>query len=132
VPNEVSKPAKEPAHQIDIRKESGYLHVILRGRRTPETIKAMAEAIYAACTEHECFKVLADTRELIGRLSVVDQYYIPSQIPNDPAARRIRLAAIDLEKDRKIWTFFETVFRNAGYKVKIFTDPDEAINWLTK
>ena len=132
MPDETAQPSEAGTHQIEIRKEPGYLHVILRGQRTPETVKAMAEAIYNSCKEHGCFKVLADSRELKGQLGVVDLYYIPSEIPNDPMARRIRLASLDLEENREAWAFFETVFRNAGYQLKIFTDPDDAIRWLTK
>jgi hypothetical protein len=40
--------------------------------------------------------------------------------------------AILVSKDMEDYAFFETTSVNRGHRVKIFQDPDEAIDWLRR
>lgn len=122
---------EKATYEFEVRPEADYLHITITGFRTAATISAIAKDIYDTCIKHQCFKVLVDTRRMTGRLSVLDQYYVPSyRVPKNPRAKTIQLAVIDDESERHKWSFFETVTRNLGYKLRIITDIDAAVNWL--
>jgi hypothetical protein len=133
VPDDTSHRSGKATCNIRIQPESGYVHLFVEGERTVDTVRRIAREIYAACIKHDCLRALVDVTRMTGQLSIVDQYYLPADdVPKDPVAKRIRVAVIDDEQDRKAWSFFETVVRNAGYKFKIFTDRGAALQWITE
>jgi len=77
---------------------------------------------------HQCSRLLVDIRGIEGRLSILDTFSIVS---NYSSSQGMRTAIIDLPENRSWFEFYETVCTNRGYHHKVFTDPEEAVRWLT-
>jgi len=100
------------------------------GEVTLPDAKRIAAAAHAAVQEHACRRILVDAREAVVRLSLLDLYELGE------SASRLMLGAVDgvalvvpaesLQPDR----FFERVCQNRGLKLQVFTDLDEAVQWL--
>jgi hypothetical protein len=119
-------------YKLDIRKADAYLHVCATGRRTRQTVAAVAKEILIACVDHGADKVLVDVRGLEGQLSIFDTRSIP--IDDFPEIRRagVLTKAVIVDAEERKWRhrFFESVARRRGYNVRIFTDCDSAVMWL--
>jgi hypothetical protein len=77
-----------------------------------------------------CERILEDLRGAELMLSMVDLYFasqMPSEVGIPPA---IKSAIVVAEEDRRKYSFLETVARNRGRIVGVFSDPDEASRWL--
>ena len=115
-------------HGLSVKEESGILHIHVTGDRTLDVAFTVVSDMAAACIEHQCKKVLVDTRDMTGRLETMEQYDFPKEVPEE--FKKIKIAAIDTEEDKNIWRFFETSARNHGYNMRTFTDVDAAKKWL--
>jgi hypothetical protein len=83
----------------------------------------------AACRDRGCTRVLFDCRLMSGKVTVTDRFEIgkhaASTIP-----RPVRIAVLGPVEEISRYRFFETVARNRGLMVTVFSDLDEAIQWL--
>ena len=96
-----------------------------------KTAALYAEAITDTASKHDCTRFLNDMRQAELALSTSEIFRIRDMLDTagvDSSWKRAIVAARDLEDYR----FFETVALNRGYGVRIFTDPIQAMSWLTK
>ena len=109
-----------------------HLKFIARGARTREAVASIAEEIVAKCTSQQVSRVLVDVRNLEGRLSITDSFML--FIHEFPQLRKqgvVKKAAIvDQKSNQERLHFFETIARNRGFKIRTFTDAEEAACWL--
>lgn len=75
-------------------------------------------------------KILADLRDLHGRLSAGKTYYLLRDLPVWPVPAGIRTAILEAKDNRGYAQFLETTAVNAGIALKCFTDEREAMDWL--
>lgn len=117
---------------LEYEEKGGILHVCAIGKRTREAIIRFVPDIYAACAEKKLSKVLLDIRGLEGRLPIREDYDIPSRF--FPTVRNLnvinRAALVDLKEFERDDAFFETVAVNRGFNLRIFSNSDEALQWL--
>jgi len=119
------------SHNLDIREEQGYLHVRATGTRTLETVAEMAVEILKACIDRKIASVLVDVSDLEGRLSTIEAYEIPTSVfPKLRGLGLKRAAVVDRAEFQDDRPFFETVARNQGFNLYIFTDVDKAVAML--
>ncbi len=100
------------------------------GELQASELPGFAADMVALLDKHNCARVLNDVREVDLRLSTVDFYKVPSLVQKaglKPTVKR----AIVFAKDAKDYGFFETVSVNRGQFVRVFTDFDKAVTWLT-
>jgi hypothetical protein len=89
----------------------------------------VAEVIRAVSTS-DCKRVLIDLRESELALSMTELYSASRIASAAGVPESIKRAVVVAEKDSVAYDFFETVLRNIGKGVRVFTDPDEANRWL--
>jgi hypothetical protein len=120
------------AYDLRIEVESDVLWVTATGTRSPQTILAMSQDIFAACLEKNLKKVLIDVLALKGRLSIMDAYDIPTKHFSEIRDRNVisRRAIVDLKEFEDSYRFFENVAVNRRFVLRIFSDTNEAIAWL--
>ncbi len=117
------------SYEVKIKKD--YLAFELRGERSRKTNAQVAKAIRDACDQYNCRRVLVDAVPLEKRLGILDAHAGPTtDFPKDVASKRIKVAVLDRREYKDSFRFFETVARNAGYFLRIFTDRKTAISWL--
>lgn len=121
------------SYYLDVEKKDGVLWVKATGTRSFENVLAISKDIMAACTEHEVKKVLLDVRALKGRLSTMESYEIPDKYFPKIRDRSVvdRTAIVDWKEADGRAPFFELVAENRGFMIRIFSDTDQAIEWLT-
>ncbi|MDB4444042.1 hypothetical protein N9174_01735 [bacterium] len=122
------------SYDLTIEKKGDVLWVTATGTRSLETVLAMSKDILAACVEEKVTKVLTDVRGLEGRLSTLDAYKLADQHFPKIQDRSVvtHNALVDLKEFEHNYRFFEDVAVNRGFTLRIFSDPDEAVEWLKK
>ena len=119
-------------YDLSIRKTRDVLQVHVTGKRTLETVSAMAREILEACLREGKPKVLVDVRELAGRLPEEDAYTMAAWRFPELGRRRVLSAAaiVDMAEYEDQFRYFENVARNRGFNLHIFGDVDSAMKWL--
>jgi hypothetical protein len=122
------------SYELTIKKREDVLWVKATGTRSLQTVLAMSEDIFTACIEQNTTKVLVDVRALEGRLETMEAYQIPDKHFPKMRDRSVitRAAIVDLEEFRNIYKFFENVAVNRGFALRVFSDLDEALEWLNE
>jgi len=104
-------------------KTSGELNI-------KETEKIRKES-YLIKEKYNANKFLLDHTEIkSGGLKIWDLYNLPQKYSAEGYPRNSQLAVLVNESYKETFDFYETVSVNNGYKIKVFTNKNEAINWL--
>jgi hypothetical protein len=128
------KKAPIVTYQVDIKAEEEYLHTVVSGIRNRQNVMAVTTDVLKACREHNINKALIDVRQLKGRLSVIDSFFIAAkEFANIRKYNIINKAVIvDNKENEERYRFFENVAVNRGYNIRFFSDSDIALEWLLK
>lgn len=121
----------QPPPQLTLKVEEGYMMARATGLRTRDVVSSLVAEIAKAAIENQCGKVLIDVRELEGWLGVFDNYNLVTKDFQQLRGKGIVKAAIvdrPLPKSRE-W-FLEIVSHNRGYNLRIFENPEAALEWL--
>jgi hypothetical protein len=94
-----------------------------------KVLDAFAVEVLNLISKHDCKRFLNDLRNAKLDLSTIDLYRLPEMLNSVGIPRTLKRAII-VSTDLKDYAFFETTSVNRGHRVKIFMDPDEAIDWL--
>jgi hypothetical protein len=112
--------------------EKKLIHIQNVGKLTPDDYRAGAREALRLSREHGVSRCLIDDSALDNQVGTTDLYTLPDFYESIGIPKTIKAAVLISEQTPKISdiAFFETVCRNRGYDVKLFTSPDEAIAWL--
>jgi hypothetical protein len=111
-------------------KEPDFLHVRVTGERIRKILFDIAVEIIETAVENQYTKVLVDISQLTGQLNTIDSYDLGTKdLPKLRQAIRMKIAIRDTRISENL-QFFETVCRNIGLNIRVFTDTDEAGRWL--
>ncbi|MBD3391161.1 MAG: hypothetical protein GF418_03805 [Chitinivibrionales bacterium] len=121
-----------PVYNENIRCEDGVVCVQLSGTFPREMIqsdKNLFTPLADACAAHDSTKALVDARDLRADLATTGLF----QAGSDAAQlmrRGIRIALV--ARKEMLDPFFKKVSSNRGGDVGVFTDIDEARQWLSR
>ncbi|MFW9875330.1 MAG: STAS/SEC14 domain-containing protein [Candidatus Thorarchaeota archaeon] len=119
------------SYELRVKKENDFLNIHIKGKRDLESIKKATSEILKKCVENKCSRVLIDVREFKNRIGTMEIFMLASsELPKIIKGKLEQVAIIDQKGFEDKIKFFEDVARNRGYYVKIFTEYDEAINWI--
>jgi hypothetical protein len=120
------------SYDLTMEKVGDVLHVKAVGTRTMDVIMAMSKDIMEACARHGTPKALIDVRAMEGHLPTLNAYDIPKTFFQKIRDRSIlqQSAIVDLKENEERYKFLENVAVNLGYILRIFSDADEALQWL--
>ena len=113
------------------------IEVFYTGQITGRDLQEVTSELINLEIEKGMNRFLIDTTEmrLPPSFSLIDLYDLPSkQYLEDEADRHGRVAVVFLPTSstaKKAAEFYETVCRNRGWMVKVFSERQEAVNWLT-
>ena len=119
-------------YNLEIHIQGDVLIVTAKGNRSLQTIMAMSKEILAACVRDGKKKVICDVRELKGRLSTLEAFDVPDKYFPKIRDKSVitHSAIVDLKEYEKSYKFFEDVAVNRGFVLRIFSNIDEAIEWI--
>ena len=113
-------------------KKPNYLFVKVKGKRSVDSIKEATTQIVEKCNKHKCTKVLVDVRDFTERIYFSEIFDLVSKSLPEIINHKInKVAIVDIDGHDFNKQFFENVAINRGHNVKIFTDMNSALQWLS-
>jgi hypothetical protein len=119
-------------YKVELKLEDGVLHVRLSGQFPYEKLNQPENAykgLIDACATHQCDRLLIDSRDLQARFSTTQLYRAGKDAVSLTIAG-IEVAMVTRQELRD--TFFDDVVVNRGGQVRIFTDINDARDWIQK
>lgn len=117
-------------YSLEKKYEKDFLHVHVTGERVREVLIDIAKDIVAALKKRQYTKVLIDVTQLRGHLNTIDTYDLGTRdFPTLKQNKPMKIAICDNHISENL-RFFETVSRNIGLNIRVFTIDDDAIQWL--
>lgn len=117
------------SHNLTYDSETGCVILRIQGRVTMKLIQELAPQVARMFRETKCQRFLNDMSTAVIDVSFMDVYGSPKAMDESGITRDIRRALV-VPSDFKQSEFLETVTRNRGHDLRIFTDVDEAKRWL--
>ena len=116
-------------YQVEYDRRKKIVVTRVAGELTTEEAKKIIKKQVKLAREHHCEAFMSDFRDTVLRTSTVDIYYTPKAYEEAGLVNYHRRAFV-IRNQQGDYDFLETVLRNAGWNVKMFTDADKAIDWL--
>lgn len=118
--------ARRVGYRLDLIEQifSGYVTIC--------EVEAATLKTFELAPKERPARFLADLRDVELQHSLVDLYLMPKQWQRMQFVRESGLALLvsDTGKMMKYAQFFETACRNQGWQVRLFTQRQDAIDWL--
>ncbi len=112
-----------------LSEEGDYLLLLLRGNYDSRRLRQAIKEVGKCCRQKQYRRVLADAREHVGGIDLLDLHEFGEQISHDlPRGSVVAVVVCGsrLAMDRHL----ETVAVNRGVSFRLFTDFEEARLWL--
>lgn len=118
-----------PIAEYPLGFDNDHIEILLRGRYNLQRLRQAIKEVGRRCRESHCRRVLADAREHVGGIDILDLHQIGEQISRELPRGSVVAVVVSvsrLEMDRHL----ETVAVNRGVLLRLFTDTEEARFWL--
>ncbi len=102
----------------------------LKGIMTQAAIQAYSEEVVNMAPSYTSRRLLTDMREAELDMGKGEIYFLPGVL-NDVGLNQSWQRAIVMSIQHKDYEFYERVCQSQGFTVKIFSDLEQAFNWLT-
>jgi hypothetical protein len=112
---------------ITVTKDSGFLRIAVHGPATRTNLLRTLHQIIVETKSQDVWRVLLDATGAGAKIGAFDKFEIGVELAR-AADRRMRLAVLAVPA--AVDHFFETVARNRGGAVRVFTDEAAALEWL--
>ncbi len=120
------------AWKVEFVLERSLVTVTASGVIQNEDAKAQAAEVVRLLRRHESGLLLLDYAEAFSELSLPELYWLADQAMMLGTPWRLRIAVVLPSTRYRIgsYEFFELVFRNAGFEVRLFEGRDAALAWV--
>ena len=126
----LSFPSQEKL-KLQIIKAADFIKSTPSGDLDVKASRQVLAQIAAAGANLHDYTVLIDLRQVKARLSTTDTFNLATELLEYGETFHRKTAVLArAEQDIDLMTFFETVAKNRGFRVKAFTDFEEAMTWL--
>ncbi len=111
--------------------ENNLLRVKVIGVHTPDASTRLRHDVFLAMIQHNCYRLLIDNRGIFEQtLSTMDWYSMPAHYKELGVPHSTRLAVIPPARFAADYHLYETVSKNSGYQIAVFSDENSALDWL--
>ena len=114
---------------LRIIQEATYIRFDYTGDFSEAMGKQCIDAMVEACSKVQLSIALLDCRNMTGEIQLFDSFLV-AEYGVKMLGIISKMALIGREDQMMHDNFVENVAVNRGVNLKIFTDADEAINWL--
>lgn len=125
---------KTLSHTVIYNSELHIVESKLQGDMTVGEVEEIVTKIAKIAKEKDCRLIFTDFREVSRKLPMWQIYELPNRLKNIFAAFDINVLVYKranvVAKDLDDYIFHENVMVNRGQNEKVFTDIDEAKEWL--
>jgi predicted lysophospholipase L1 biosynthesis ABC-type transport system permease subunit len=118
-------------YKVSIEQKAGYLHAVVTGTNSRESVVHYLLDILHECVTRNCFRVLIEERLDGPRLGTMDVFEIASGADHRIAERYPTIAYVDVNAaGDSAMKFAENVAVNRGFAVRVFPSAAGARRWL--
>ena len=110
-------------------QEEAYIRFDYTGEFTEVMGKKCIDAMVEACSQVQLSKALLDCRKMIGEIQTLESFMV-ADYGGKMRGFLSKMALVGREDQMLLDSFVENVAVNRGVNLKIFTDIEEAIDWL--
>lgn len=118
------------SYALTIVERPGYLHFVVTGINSRETVERYLADIGRECAARGCKHILIEERLTGPRLDTTDVYLIASGQATAVARTLAAIAYVDVNAAGRLMQFAEDVAVNRAVPVKVFATVPEAERWL--
>jgi hypothetical protein len=120
------------AWHVEYLAQEQVITVEFSGTAGMDDLKATGTQCIAVAREHATYAILADAREMTLTAQTTELYHLPDTFEEQGLTRHYRVAMVisDDSDQKESFTFFETVFVNRGFQMRLFSKRDAALEWL--
>ena len=118
------------AYELTISPERGFLHVVVTGQNSVESVGDYFRAIIRECAARQCHRVLIEERLVGPRLGMVDVFTLISEIIEKFRGELKSIAFVDINAQGDTMRFAEDVAVNRGAPLRVFASVSAAKQWL--
>jgi hypothetical protein len=118
------------SYALQVRERTGYLHFVVTGVNSRETVEQYLAHIGRECAARGCRHILVEERLDGPRLDTTDVYMIAAGQAATAAKTLAAIAYVDVNAEGRLMQFAEDVAVNRAVPVKIFASLAEAERWL--
>ncbi len=116
-------------HILQYNPDSDCVELMIQGVFNMERLKAIAPEVARLSEKSDCQRILNDMSSATIDVSLADIYSSPQQMDNSGINRNTRRALV-VPPDFDQGAFLETVTRNRGHNLRVFSDRVSALEWL--
>ena len=117
-------------YKLTFDQKPAYLHATVTGLNTKENVAQYLDEIQRECKERNCFRVLIEERLEGPRLGTVDVFSVASEGSTRATGTFEAIAYVDENAEGDSMSFAETVAKNRGVPVSVFSNVADAEKWL--
>jgi hypothetical protein len=126
------KQEQEMSFSVKYNPELNIIESVIADNITSEDLRMHEAQCIALARETNSIRFLTDASQAILKVSVISLYDLPKFYQDQDLQRMVFIAVLEptSEAGKNLVDFYETVSHNRGWKVKIFTERQEALDWL--
>lgn len=120
------------AYELKVIEKPSYLHFIVTGQNSVDTISQYVEDINRICAERKCFRILIEERLDGPRLSITDVFGLVENVTGRTRGMYKTIAYVDVHAESDSMKFAEDACVNRALPLSVFPTVAEAEKWLNR
>ncbi len=116
-------------HKLIYNADTDCIELTVLGSFNMERLKEIAPEVAKLSEQSHCQRILNDMSSATIDVSLAEIYSSPQQMDRSGINRMSRRALV-VPPDFEQAAFLETVTRNRGHNLRVFSVREEALNWL--
>ena len=120
------------AYELTITPNKDWLHATVTGQNTIGNVDGYIGEVSQACRDAGCGKLLIEERLEGPRLGTLDVFKVVSKRAEKSRGNFMTIAFVDVNAEGDLMDFAETVAKNRGSRMKVFSTVAEAEDWLSR
>jgi hypothetical protein len=118
------------SYTLTIHQKPTYLHAIVTGLNSRETVQRYLQELRTECKARGCFRLLLEEHLEGPRLGLMDVFTIASEGSTQVSGVFKAFAYVDANAKGDLMQFAETVAVNRRVPVAVFSNVQDAEKWL--
>ena len=120
------------SYQLTIEHKSAYLHIVVTGQNTSDTVSRYMAEVMRECAARQCPRVLIEERLEGPRLGTIEVFGMVSKGSQRFQRTLVAMAYVDVNAQGDTMRFAEDVAVNRGFPVRVFASVAAAEQWLQR
>lgn len=116
-------------YTVELTEDKTYVRVVFADAMVREEHEQGRDEAIRALADNGWDRLLVDARRIDAKMSVLDDFEF-TQENRSTLLQSVRIAVIHRVDETGRFRFIEDVAVNRGVKMRVFSNPEEAIDWF--